>query len=55
MSRIVAVQPLFPQADFIPALTRYRDELTCMEFTREISSLVDCCNVILMANQGGKL
>ncbi len=37
------------------ALTRYRDELTSLEITREISGLVDCCNVILMANQGGRL
>lgn len=39
----------------IIALSRYRDDLTRLEFTREISALVDYCNVILMANQGGKL
>lgn len=37
------------------AISRYRDELTSMEITREISGLVDCCNVILMVNQGGRL
>lgn len=36
------------------ALSRYRDELTRLEITRELSGLVDCCNVILTANQGGK-
>lgn len=34
------------------ALTRYRDELTRLEITRELSSLVDCCNVLLLANKG---
>lgn len=34
------------------ALTRYRDELTRLEVTREISGLVDCCNVLLQASKG---
>jgi len=39
----------------VRALARYRDELTSMEITREVSGLVDCCNEIIMANQGGRL
>lgn len=38
----------------IIAITRYRDELTRMDYTHELSELVFCCNVILM-NQGGRL
>lgn len=36
------------------ALRRYRDELTRLEITREVSGLVDCCDVILLANEGGR-
>lgn len=35
------------------ALRRYRDELTTLEITREISEIVDCIDFILAANDGG--
>lgn len=34
------------------SLERYRNDLSRMEITREISSLVACCDVILEANRG---
>lgn len=38
----------------IIALTRYRDELTRLEITHEISGLADCCDMILSANEGAR-
>ncbi len=46
MSTLPRLNPLA-----VIALTRYRDELTGLEFTRELSELVDCCNVILDASK----
>ena len=46
----------FPQLAVVAlvSLRRYKGELLDMEITREISGLVDCCDVILMANEGAR-